>query len=107
MADLNKKALIEIIAEEKGYTKKEAGEIVELVIDTMVGTLQKGDTVDLPGFGKFTVKARDARTGINPLTKEKIEIPATKVPAFKASKALKDAVKYIKRISDDPFLVPI
>ena len=73
MADLNKKALIEIIAEEKGYTKKEAGEIVELVIDTMVGTLQKGDTVDLPGFGKFTVKARDARTGINPLTKEKIE----------------------------------
>lgn len=93
MADLNKKALIEIIAEEKGYTKKEAGEIVELVIDTMVGTLQKGDTVDLPGFGKFTVKARDARTGINPLTKEKIEIPASKVPAFKASKALKDAVK--------------
>lgn len=93
MADLNKKALIEIIAEEKGYTKKEAGEIVELVIDTMVGTLQKGDTVDLPGFGKFAVKTRDARTGINPLTKEKIEIPATKVPAFKASKALKDAVK--------------
>lgn len=93
MADLNKKALIEIIAEEKGCTKKEAGEIVELVIDTMVGTLQKGDTVDLPGFGKFTVKTRDARTGINPLTKEKIEIPATKVPAFKASKALKDAVK--------------
>ncbi len=92
MADLNKKALIETIADEKGYTKKEAGELVDLIIDTMVATLKKGGTVDLPGFGKFTVKARKARTGVNPATKEKIKIPATKVPSFKAAKALKDAV---------------
>lgn len=92
MADLNKKALIEIIAEKKGYTKKEAGEVVELIVETMVETLKNGDTIDLPGFGKFVVKAREARTGINPLTKEKINIPATKVPAFKASKTLKDVV---------------
>ncbi len=92
MAVLNKKALVETIAEEKGYTKKEAGELVDLIIDTMVSTLKEGETVDLPGFGKFSVKERAARTGVNPATKQKIEIAATKVPGFKAAKALKDAV---------------
>ena len=93
MADLNKKALVEKIAEEKDLTKKAATEIVDLSVDEMTKTLKKGGKVDLPGFGKFEVKHRKARTGINPSTKEKIKIPATKVPGFKAAKALKEAVK--------------
>ncbi len=93
MADLNKKALVEKIAEEKGLTKKVSTEIVDLIVGEMTETLKKGDKVDLPGFGKFTVKERKARTGINPTTGAKIEIAATKVPGFKAAKALKDAVK--------------
>ena len=59
----------------------------------MTKAMKKGGTVDLNGFGKFTVKKRAARNGINPLTKEKIKIKACKVPAFKASKTLKEIVK--------------
>lgn len=93
MADLNKKALIDAIAEKLNCTKKSAGEVVEVILTEMTETLANGGKVDLPGFGKFEVKTRAARTGINPATKKKIKIPATKVPAFKASKALKEAVK--------------
>ncbi len=93
MADLNKKALIEKVAEKNELTKKAAGEVIDTIIDEMVEALKSGDKVDLPGFGKFSVKTRSARTGINPLTKAKIEIPETKVPGFKAAKALKEAVK--------------
>lgn len=88
-----KKVLVEELASEKGLSKKDATEIVNFLFDQMSSTLEKGGTVDISGFGKFTVKERAARTGINPLTKEKIEIKATKVPGFKASKALKDLVK--------------
>ena len=90
---LNKKVLAEVVAEKHNLTKKEANEIVELVFDTVKAELKKGGKVDVAGFGKFEVKARNARTGINPATKQKIMVPATKVPAFKASKALKDLVK--------------
>lgn len=93
MADLNKKALVEIIAEKQDLTKKAATEIIDLIIDETVKTLKKGGKVDISGFGKFVTKERKARTGINPTTKEKIKIPACKVPGFKAAKAFKDAVK--------------
>ena len=93
MADLNKKALIEKVAEKNELTKKAAGEVIDTIIDEMVEALKGGDKVDLPGFGKFSVKTRSARTRINPLTKTKINIPETKVPGFKAAKALKEAVK--------------
>lgn len=90
---LNKKSLAEVVAEKHNLTKKEANEIVELLFDTVKAELQKGGKVDVAGFGKFEVKTRNARTGINPATKEKINVPASKVPGFKASKALKELVK--------------
>lgn len=93
MADLNKKVLVEKIAEKQGLTKKVATEIVDEILDEMTAALKNGDKVDLSGFGKFVVKTRNARTGINPTTKEKIQIPASKVPGFKPAKALKEAIK--------------
>lgn len=89
---MNKKELIEAVAD-KACSKKEATELVNAVLDTIVAQLTKGKDVDLAGFGKFVVKKRKARTGVNPATGEKIKIAATKVPNFKAAKALKEAVK--------------
>lgn len=93
MKALTKKALADDLATKFDLTKKAANEVVNYVFDEMAKNLKKGNEVDVNGFGKFTVKKRAARTGINPLTKEKIKIKATKVPAFKASKTLKDLVK--------------
>ena len=90
---MNKKALAEAVAVQTGMTKKAATETVELVFDMMAETLKNGGKVDISGFGKFEVKVRAERLGINPATKEKITVPASKVPSFKASKSLKDAVK--------------
>lgn len=90
---LNKKALSEIVAEKLGMTKKDANSAVEAICETVTEELAKGNKVDISGFGKFEVKERAARQGINPATKEPIQIAATKVPAFKAAKALKEAVK--------------
>ena len=93
MENLNKKALAEVISECTGMTKKAATEVLDITLDTIANTLKEGGKVDLSGFGKFEVKVRNARTGINPATKETIQIPETKVPSFKAAKALKDLVK--------------
>lgn len=93
MSDLNKKTLAEIIAEKQGLTKKAATEVLDLIIDETVKTLKHGGKVDISGFGKFVTKERKAREGINPTTKEKIKIPACKVPGFKPAKAFKEAVK--------------
>lgn len=90
---VNKKNLVEIVAEKLDITKKEATVAVEAVFESMADTLAEGNKVDISGFGKFEVKVRAARKGINPATKEAIEIPETKAPVFKASKALKEAVK--------------
>lgn len=90
---LTKKVLAEEVAEQYGITKKAAAEIVNFVFDEATKTLKKGGVFDVNGFGKFSVKKRAARTGINPRTKETIKIKATKVPVFKASKTLKDTVK--------------
>lgn len=90
---LNKKSLIDVVATKLDVTKKDATVAVETVFETITASLVEGNKVDISGFGKFEVKTRAARTGINPATKETIEIPETKAPAFKAAKALKEAVK--------------
>lgn len=90
---LNKKALVEVVAEKLDMTKKDAGIAVDTVFEEIASTLSKEGKVDISGFGKFEVSHRAAREGINPATKEKLQIPATKVPKFKAAKALKEAVK--------------
>ncbi|MDO4197415.1 MAG: HU family DNA-binding protein [Erysipelotrichaceae bacterium] len=90
---VTKKDLVEVVAAKVGTTKKDATEAVNVVFDEITKTLDKGGEVDVAGFGKFVVKKRAARTGVNPATGEKIKIAATKVPGFKAAKALKDAVK--------------
>ena len=90
---MNKKTLAEAVAVQTGMTKKAATETVELVFEMMAETLKNGGKVDISGFGKFEVKVRAERVGINPATKEKIMVPSSKTPGFKASKSLKDAVK--------------
>ena len=89
---MNKTELVAAVAEKAGLSKKDADKAVAAVIDAIVDTLKAGDKVALVGFGTFEVKKRAAREGINPLTKEKIKIAASKAPAFKAGKALKDAL---------------
>ncbi len=88
-----KKDLIDRVASDAGLTKKQAGAALDSVLESIAGALKKGDSVLLTGFGKFEVRTRAARTGINPKTLAKIQLPATKVPAFKPGKALKAAVK--------------
>ena len=89
---MNKTELIAAVAAKAGLTKKDAERVVNATVDTIVEALAKGDKVAISGFGNFEVKAREARVGRNPRTKETIQIPATRLPAFKAAKALKDAV---------------
>ena len=89
----NKAELVENVAKKTGLTKKDATAAVEAVFGSIQDDLKKGDKVQLIGFGTFEVRNRAARKGRNPQTGEEIEIPASKVPAFKPGKALKDAVK--------------
>ena len=89
---MNKNELISAIAENSGLSKKDSEKALAATICAITGALKKGDKVQLVGFGIFDVKNRAARTGHNPKTKEPIKIPATRVPQFKAGKALKDAV---------------
>ena len=89
---MNKTELIAIAAESAGMTKKDTERVLNAAIDAITAELCKGGKVQLSGFGTFEAKARKARIGRNPHTKEAIDIPATRVPAFKASKALKDNV---------------
>ena len=89
---MNKTELIAIVAERSGITKKDAERVVNATFETISGELKKGEKVQISGFGIFEVKEREARVGRNPRTKESIQIPASKAPAFKASKALKDLI---------------
>ena len=89
---MNKTELIAIAAEKSGISKKDAERVVNAAVDAITAELTAGNRVQLSGFGIFEVKNREARIGRNPKTKEAIEIPATKLPVFKASKALKDMV---------------
>ena len=89
---MTKAELISAIAEKTELTKKDSGKAVDAFTAIVSETLAKGGKVQLVGFGTFEARERAARTGINPQTKKKIKIKATKVPAFKAGQALKDAV---------------
>ena len=89
---MNKKELIAATAERAGISKKDAERVLNAAIDSITASLVAGDKVQVSGFGIFETKKREARVGRNPHTKETIEIPATRIPAFKASKSLKDAV---------------
>ncbi|MBP3434894.1 MAG: HU family DNA-binding protein [Clostridia bacterium] len=89
---MNKVELVASVAEKAGLSKKDAEKAVAAVLESVVDTVVKGDKVQLVGFGTFEVRARGARTGRNPRTKETITIPASKQPVFKAGKAFKDAV---------------
>lgn len=89
---MNKTELIAAIAEKAGLTKKDAECALNATIAAVTETLAKGEKVQVAGLGSFEVKTREARTGRNPQTGETIQIAASKLPAFKAAKALKDAV---------------
>ena len=89
---MNKTELITLTAQNAGMARKDTERVINAAIDAITAALVNGDKVQLSGFGSFEVKDREARVGRNPHTKEAIEIPATKVPGFKASKTLKDTV---------------
>ena len=89
---MNKTELVAAVAAKAELSKKDAEAAVNAVFDSVKDALAEGDKVSLIGFGTFSVKTRAARTGLNPRTKETIEIPESKVPAFKSGSALKDAV---------------
>ena len=89
---MTKTELIAAVAEKAGLTKKDSERVVSATFEAIAASLAKGERVQVSGFGIFEVKTREARTGRNPRTKETIQIPATKAPVFKASKALKDTI---------------
>ena len=89
---MNKTELIAAVAERSGITKKDAERVINATVDTITASLVSGDKVQISGFGIFETKEREARVGRNPRTKEAIEIPASRTPVFKPSKALKDTV---------------
>lgn len=90
---MNKAALVELVHSKVNGTKVQAEEIVESIIDGIIKTLKKGDEVSIAGLGIFSVKPRAARMARNPKTGEAVKVAATRVPKFRAAKALKDAVK--------------
>ena len=87
---MNKGELVSAIADKAGFTLKDADEAYKAFVASVAEALKNGDDVTLAGFGTFKVKTRAARTGINPQTKQKIKIPATKVPTFKFGKSFKE-----------------
>ncbi len=89
---MSKADLINAVAEKTGFSKKDSGKAVDAVFESITDALSGGEKVQLVGFGTFEVKNRAARKGRNPRTKEEITIPASKLPSFKAGKALKDSV---------------
>jgi DNA-binding protein HU-beta len=90
---MNKGELVDAIAKEAGLTKADAGSALNAFIGAVTGSLKKGDSVQLIGFGTFSISKRAARTGRNPQTGKEIKIAAKKVAKFKAGKALADTVK--------------
>ncbi|WP_278252570.1 HU family DNA-binding protein [Candidatus Enterococcus moelleringii] len=90
---MNKQSLVEKVAEKTGLTKKDATAAVDTLFDSIQDALKDGEKVQIIGFGNFEVRERAARKGRNPQTGEEITIAASKSPAFKAGKQLKDAVK--------------
>ncbi len=94
---MTKAELIDAIAEETEFSKRQVGELVDQVLDQIKGALAKGDRVQLIPFGSFVVRDRKKREGRNPKTGATLTIPARKVPAFSAGKGLRDAVAGAKK----------
>jgi DNA-binding protein HU-beta len=92
-AIVTKADFVDKLAAKSGLTKKDSAGVVDAFVEVITEALKKGEDVQFTGFGKFYVQAREARQGINPQTKAKITIPASKVPKFSAGVALKTAVK--------------
>lgn len=90
---MTKADLVKAIAEKADLTQKQAAGALDALLDSVQSAVKAGDKVQLTGFGTFEAKVRKARTGINPLTGKKLDIPACKVPSFKVGKAFKDIVK--------------
>ena len=90
---MNKQSIVEVVAEAIGATKASAEKAVDVMVDSIISGLKKGDDVSIAGLGIFVVKARKAREARNPRTGESVHVPAMNVPKFKTAKALKDAVK--------------
>ena len=91
---MTKQDLVNAAAAKAGVTKKAASEVLEAILESITKSLKKGENVTVTGFGTFRVSKRAARTGVNPRNpNQKIKIPAMKLPAFKAGKSLKDAVR--------------
>lgn len=89
---MNKTGLVKSLAEKAGVTQKDATKVLDAVLESVQETLAKGDKVQIIGFGTFEVRDRKARNVISPATGKEIKVPATKVPAFKPGKSLKEAV---------------
>lgn len=89
---MNKSELTSAIAQASGVSKKDSERVLNAIVDIMTQELAKGERIQLSGFGTFEVRNREARMGRNPITREAVQIPATRVPAFKPSKNLKDRV---------------
>ncbi|KKT74653.1 MAG: histone-like protein DNA-binding protein [Parcubacteria group bacterium GW2011_GWB1_44_7] len=90
---MNKQGIVEAVHAKLGTTKVQAEQVVDTVVDSIISSLKKSDEVSIAGLGIFVVKARAARTARNPRTGESVNVPAMKVPKFRAAKALKEAVK--------------
>ena len=94
---MTKSDLVNVIAKKTGKTKGAASDIIDSILDAIKAALKKGDKVTLVGFGTFEIAKRAARSGVNPRTRQRIKIKASKAPRFKAGKALKDAVNKGKK----------
>lgn len=94
---MNRKELIDALADKTGSTKADADRNITALIEIITGTLKKGENIALVGFGTFEVRKRAARTGRNPKTGEELKIKASKVPAFKAGATLKATVNGVKK----------
>ncbi len=90
---MNKQGIVDAVHGKIGGTKVQAEQAVDVVIESIVGSLKKGEEVSIAGLGIFAVKTRAARQARNPRTGETLQVPAMKVPKFRAAKALKEAVK--------------
>ena len=90
---MNKTELINAVAEAADVSKKDTAAVINAAIEVITKAMAKEDKVQIIGFGTFETRKRAARTSINPRTQEKVKVPASKVPAFKAGQALKNAVK--------------
>lgn len=90
---MNKSGIAEAVHGVLNTTKVQAEQVVDMVLNTIIGSLKKGEEVSIAGLGIFSVKPRAARTARNPRTGATVQVPATKIPKFRAAKALKEAVK--------------